>query len=1742
MDPSTRGDSAEYGLFDELAEEFVERFRRGERPSIQEYVDRCPGMGDEIHQLFTALAKMEEAKDQLSTKAKPEPSAAPHAFRHVGDYRVIREVGRGGMGVVYEAEQVSLGRRVALKLLPSAVAKDRKALERFRREARAAARLHHTNIVPVFEVGQDGETVYYAMQFIQGQGLDAVILELAQRRQRSLQGPAALEAPRSDRTRFPSLGTTNLERTDSQSDGAASGAWKDGDRTQAVLASLQAGQVSRMARSLETGSFAALTVAPSPVRGGDAEAPTVDEECRPADFSGETSLGLREKSEPVGVAPSAMLPGGSQVSALEPAGRRLPYFRSVAQIGRQAAQGLGYAHARGVIHRDIKPSNMLLDTSGVVWITDFGLAKADDEGLTATGDILGTLRYMAPERFRGEGDARSDVYALGLTLYELVTLEPAFRAADHLRLIEQVKSEEPPRPRTIDNRIPRDLETIVLKAIDKDARRRYVTADALAEDLRRFLDDEAILARRTTPAERYVRWARRNPWVAFLGGVLTAVLVAATAVSLVVAGQMAMLAENQRRAARDAERAQLQAEARRAEAEASHTEALAQSRIAKADFERARTAVDEFFTKVSESKLKDVPGLKALRAELLGSALAFYGELLKERADDPSLHRDLLQSRFRAGRVLHELGRDREAREVLQAARDGYEQELRDHPGDVVLEKGLAEVMFLSASIEPDLRKKGVGLNRAITLREDVLRSRPDDATNKLELADLYNSLANHYRDINAGDALSAYERSLLLKLELAEASPGDPNVVRGLGQSFNNLANLVDTENTKGQVLAMYQQATDFALEYVRLKPNDTSLANKLYVSTNNLTRILANLHRDGEAIATWQRTIGVLRAMARANPEVPEVHASCLRAAHGLASAILVRNKDEVDQAVRALIDVTDSLDHLARETAEDLAGVARMRMALAERLVTIKPALGHEEALARDEILDDALDDLRQAVAAGWKGLGEIRAAGSLASRPGYAHLLSEAEAAMAGTSSPDAAFARGDGTARAPARSFPDLRRSQAVALQAIGRARYGAGQIKAGHAAQDQSLGLFQAILRDRPTDPLALADVAACQVSIGQVLWEAGKLSEGQTAWRAACATLASFARQKVGRSPAAETALEAWQTVARTYAQHGLCKEAAGLFEQAAPLARRCLRPRVALDLYDFNAACLLLHEGDIEGYRRLCATCVQCYGSSDDSWVRLLLAWVTGLHRESGVDPAQRLRWAQAAEASLQGEYLHPLSEVVLGLAYFRAGQWDLAKHRIHEAEKSFPGSPSQPSNWAIRAMIALATGKRDEALSCLDRVESCLARMRSPVQTASDLTLLPPDRPGEGSFWRHPIVWHEWFQMETLCAEAIRLIRNSPSTQLAEDRIVRGVVTARLGDVERSDQELAQAVLEAPNAPSVWLTRSRAWRLLGRSGEAEADFEQALRIAGGSVETWISEYRWLGGRGENELAHRALCRMRSMEPRTSLEYADRALALVGTGQYKAAGEDLARAARNDMEPIESYLADPVVMDCLKRPAMERRWQDAQALVRAYRPAERTGPTTIWEAVLERIEANLMILTGDRAAFSRYARTIAGRDRDRTSETLPGELAFLCTLAQQDAVAPEVIISMANETIARRPQNEVWWQIPRICGMIRAGQYEGALRTLDDVLRIVPGWNVRMNDVLRALALHHLGREAEARHFLSVATRKAAAPVGSGSMWLVEAGRYVHDALSYTTLEHEAVRLIFDPAFPADPFAPAR
>ena len=476
----------------ELAEEFLDRCRKGERPSLKEYLDRNPELAAEIREVFPAMAMMENiavVDDSLETgpeTGRDKPGG--RSFEQLGDYRIIREIGHGGMGIVYEAEQVSLGRHVALKVLPRHALKDSKQKRRFEREARAAAKLHHTNIVPVFGVGEHDGLPYYVMQHIQGQGLDAVLDELNHIKPGGSTPKSAGEACQSRG------GVTVAEMAHSLLTGAFPHAGDAIEEKPAIGATMLADAVYANAET-SPADLGDLVLADRPAA---TDTPVSDRRFDSLDLSA-SSLSHPD--------------AGSAVSGRKHAAKKRTYWQSVANIGRQVADALDYAHKQGILHRDIKPSNLLLDGHGIAWVTDFGLAKVAGPGadnLTHTGDILGTLRYMPPEAFEGTSDARGDVYSLGLTLYELLAMRPAFAEKDRNKLIKMVTFEEPARLDRVSREVPRDLVTIVQKSIEKEPSRRYATAEQLAADLQRFLDDEPILARRQTQLERYARWARHN--------------------------------------------------------------------------------------------------------------------------------------------------------------------------------------------------------------------------------------------------------------------------------------------------------------------------------------------------------------------------------------------------------------------------------------------------------------------------------------------------------------------------------------------------------------------------------------------------------------------------------------------------------------------------------------------------------------------------------------------------------------------------------------------------------------------------------------------------------------------------------------------------------------------------------------------------------------------------------------------------------------------------------------------------------------------------------------------------------------------------------------------------------------------------------------------------------------------------------------------------------------------------------
>jgi len=481
----------------EAMHEYLAELEGGQTPDRTAFLARHPAIAEELADCLEGLEFVHGLGPHPGDPESPASggglsvSSSSSEFTPegpLGDYRIVRQIGQGGMGVVYEAVQISLGRRVALKVLPFAAALDPRQRQRFQNEAHAAAQMHHTNIVPVFGVGSVRGIHYYAMQFIEGQTLAQMIADL------------------------------RLQIADLKKDGATGAS---PEKAQGPICNLKS------------------------------------EICNP------TVAAL-----------------STERSARTPA-----FFRTIANLGIQAAEALEHAHQFGIYHRDIKPANLLVENSPLasdgsplrLWITDFGLAHCKSQaGLTMTGDLIGTLRYMSPEQALAQRvliDHRTDIYSLGATLYELLTLEPVFSGSERQELLRQIAFEEPRPPYRLNSAIPRELETIVLKGLEKNPAERYTTAQEMADDLRRFLEDKPVHARRPTLLLRASKWSRRHR------GVVTATIVStmlALTVGMILMGWQWRVAEDRRAQAEKAEAAAKESADKARKAEAAAKKALAQ--------------------------------------------------------------------------------------------------------------------------------------------------------------------------------------------------------------------------------------------------------------------------------------------------------------------------------------------------------------------------------------------------------------------------------------------------------------------------------------------------------------------------------------------------------------------------------------------------------------------------------------------------------------------------------------------------------------------------------------------------------------------------------------------------------------------------------------------------------------------------------------------------------------------------------------------------------------------------------------------------------------------------------------------------------------------------------------------------------------------------------------------------------------------------------------------------------------
>ncbi|WP_254513030.1 serine/threonine-protein kinase [Anatilimnocola floriformis] len=727
---------------------------------LAEHPDLAEVLKKYFHSL-TDLHEMAAGFGQAADHSQVNEERDDDTEKRIGDFELLGELGRGGMGVVYEARQISLDRRVAIKILPFASVLDSRQIARFKHEAQAAAQLHHAHIVPVFAIGVERGVHYYAMQLVNGQSLDRWIEEQNE---------------------------------------------------------------SRFAKR----------------------------------------------------------------------NRQLPreHFENVARLGRQAAEALHAAHEYGIVHRDIKPSNLMVEPTGSavggtgepnkLWVTDFGLARVQREvSLTRTGDLVGTLRYMSPEQAQGSlVDHRTDVYSLGVTLYELAGLAPAYREDQSATLLRQIEAHDPTPLRQLRPEIPADLANIIHKAMSRQRDDRYATAADFAADLQRFLAGEPTAARAPSVVERASRWiARHGRAVAMAMSLLVLLVVGLTI------GSALVLRETQRA-----------------------NQNLARSQESASE---ARDMLDRFGRQLSE-RLAQIAGAEEVRRDLLLSACNYYRRFIADSQNDPALQTQLAITYGRLASLLDEVGTAQEALAAHQEA-VGFLQQLSAREATpesrqrlAVAQNNLALALRRSDKF-PEAKDQ---LDQAIRTQHALHTASPNNATYAAELAKSYSNLGLVQQDAeNTAAAATAFQSSVdawsslvtadsqyqpklaaalsnlagvlapqeptrairlyerAIQLQTASATAGTIESLRELALTHHNLAATLSRSQQLPAATAAYRQAIEIQTAIVARAPAQVSLKRELAISCNNLGLVLTR-QKDVAAAASFAQAADLQTQLLASQP----------------------------------------------------------------------------------------------------------------------------------------------------------------------------------------------------------------------------------------------------------------------------------------------------------------------------------------------------------------------------------------------------------------------------------------------------------------------------------------------------------------------------------------------------------------------------------------------------------------------------------------------------------------------------------------------------------------------------------------------------------------------------------------------------------------------------------------------------------------------------------------------------------
>jgi len=730
-----------------------------------------------------------------------DPIEAGARVRYFGDYFLQSALGKGGMGVVYKARQISLNRPVALKMLQAGILATEDDLRRFQNEAEAVAMLDHPHIVPILEVGQYDEHRYFSMKLIGGPSLNRKI----------------------------------------------------------------------------------------------------------RDFIADS--------------------------------------KAAARLVRTVAEAVHHAHQRGILHRDLKPGNVILDDRGEPHVTDFGLAKrvqADSE-LTQTGAILGTPAYMAPEQAsgkRGMVTTATDVYGLGAILYALLTGQAPFGGESPVETLEQVRERKPESPSKLNPRVPRDLETITLKCLEKEPSRRYASAEALADDLRRYLDGESILARPVWLATRAWMWCKRKPALASMAvaNLLGLLVIVAATMAAVVVEQL-----------------------RRQESET--------RKEAESNFKMAQTAVEDYLTSISENTLlkeQDSVDIRGLRKELLKNALKYYERFVAQRNNDSALLEHLANAYFRVGEITQEIESHERAIEAFRKAQTIWESLVEVNPNSDELSERLARCHLAIGKQQNALGDRHAAMasyTAARAILEKLTGRKPDQESYLTSLADCYSEIGITQGHLESGDSgLAILEKAKKIQQKLIGRSPTEKVNKARLAEIINALGLVRFMRNDYNAAFGLFaevQQICQFLLSEIREGPKPVRFLNLMALAQYNMAQIQGLNGQFDKALESFEKSLEYRAALVAAHPSVTSFQENL-----GMTYCEVAMQQHRAGRDEKAFATLSKSLSIL-------------------ERLVASEPRLARYHAeLGRSwnalGYLHDELRQNQQAIPAFDKAIAELRVA--------------------------------------------------------------------------------------------------------------------------------------------------------------------------------------------------------------------------------------------------------------------------------------------------------------------------------------------------------------------------------------------------------------------------------------------------------------------------------------------------------------------------------------------------------------------------------------------------------------------------------------------------------------------------------------------------------------------------------------------------------------------------------------------